>query len=84
MILMKIVGLSNETVYYQIKVHGIWKQYTKEGGDFIRMMYKLFPVTMKRACAYDFTDKEQLLNWLYNYGEEIKPCETYIFCSKCE
>lgn len=84
MILMKIVGLTYDEVFYQIKVRGVWKQYKKSLDDFLYMMWVLFPELMRRSKRYNFDDKQQVANWLYNYGEEIKPCETYIFCNKCE
>lgn len=81
-LMMKIVGLNTDTVFYLIKVSHVWKQYTKSVGEFIHMMYVLFPDVMRQADKYQFEDKYQLANWLYNYGEEIKPCETYIFYNK--
>ena len=80
--MIKIVGLNLDTVFYLIKVNCVWKQYTKSVGEFIHMMYVLFPYVMKQADKYQFNDKYQLANWLYNYGEEVKPYETYIFYNK--
>lgn len=79
--MMKIVGLNYDLVFYQIKTKGKWIQYTKPVGKFIHMMYILFPNVMKQADKYNFDDIYSLANWLYNYGESIKPCETYIFYS---
>ena len=81
-IMMKIVGLNADTVFYLIKVNYVWKQYTKSVGEFIHMMYALFPDIMKTIDKYQFEDKYQLSNWLYNYGEGVKPCETHIFYNK--
>ena len=80
--MMKIVGLNYDCVFYQIKVRGVWKQYRKSTGEFIHMMYVLFPAVMKKVDRYNFVDMYQLANWLYNYGEEVKPCDTYIFHTK--
>ena len=81
-LMMKIVGLNLDTVFYLIKVKHEWIEYKKSVGEFIHMMYVLFPNVMKQADNYQFDDKYQLANWLYNYGEEVKPCETYIFYNK--
>lgn len=81
-LMMKIVGLNVDTVFYLIKVNHEWKQYTKTVGEFIHIMYALFPDVMREADKYQFEDKYQLANWLYNYGEAVKPCETYIFYNK--
>ena len=81
-LMMKIVGLSVDTVFYLIKVNNVWKLYTKSVGEFIHMMYDSFPDVMEQADKHQFEDKYQLANWLYNYGEEDKPCETYIFYNK--
>lgn len=80
--MLKIVGLNYDEFFYQIKIKGQWKQFTKPVGKFIHMMYVLFPNIMKQSEKYFFDDIYQLANWLYNYGEEVKPCETYIFYYK--
>lgn len=79
---MKIVGLNVDMVFYLIKVNNSWVFYKKSVDDFIHMMYVLFPNVMKQANKYQFENKYQLANWLYNYGETVKPCETYIFHSQ--
>ncbi len=80
--MLRIVGLSNDTMFYQVKVHGMWKQFTKPIIEFIHMMNVLCPDVMKQAKPYHFEDSKQVANWLYNYGESVKPCETYIFYIK--
>lgn len=80
--MMQIVGLATDTVFYLIKVNHVWRLYTKTVDEFIHMMYVSFPDVMRQADKYQFDDKYQLANWLYNYGEEIKPCKTYIFYNK--
>lgn len=82
MILLKIVGLNPDKVFYLVKVHGEWKQYTKPITMFVNMMYVLFPHLVKEAQRYDFDNYYSIANWLYNYREEVKPCETYIFMRK--
>ena len=78
--MLKIVGLNNDTMFYQVKQNGKWVQYTKDIDNFINMMFKLFPLTRKEAIKYGCTDNTQIANWLYNYGEYGK--ETYIFHTK--
>lgn len=81
-LMMKIVGLNVDTVFYLIKIKGSWVFYKKAVDDFIYMMYVLFPDIMRQADKYQFENKYQLANWLYNYGEAVKPCETHIFYNK--
>lgn len=81
-VMLRIVALSTDFFMYQVKICGEWKQFKKPVGKFIHMMYVLFPDVMKQADKYKFDDMYQLANWIYNYGEEIKPCDTYIFYNK--
>ena len=80
--MMMIVGLNCDTIFYNIRINNKWIGFKKSVGEFIHMMYILFPDVMKQADKYNFNDIYQLANWLYNYGEEIKPCDTYIFYNK--
>lgn len=80
--MLKIVALNYEDFFYLVKVRGEWKQYKKPVREFIMMMFKLFPHLVKESRHYHFDDVTQIANWLYNYGEEVKPCETYIFYYK--
>jgi len=80
--MLRIVGLNFGVVIYQVKMRGQWKQYIKTVGNFVHMMYVLFPDIMKQSEKYGFNDVYQIVDWLYSYGEEVKPCETYIFYYK--
>lgn len=80
--LLKIVGLNDEKFFYQVKINSHWKQFTKSIDNFIKMMFILFPHLRHEIEHYQFDNKYSVANWLYNYGEEIKPCETYVFYFK--
>ena len=80
--MLKIVALSDEKFVYQVKIRGEWKQFKKPIREFIMMMFKLFPELTKQVRKYNFDNVYSIANWLYNYGEEVKPCETYIFYRK--
>ncbi len=81
-IMLRIVGLNYDNVIYQVKIKNEWKQFIKTTSKFVHMMFVLFPDLMKRCKYYDFADVYHIANWLYNYGEAVKPCETYIFYNK--
>lgn len=80
--MLRIAALNYDVFFYQVKIRGQWKQFTKPIGKFIHMMYVLFPDIMKQSEKCKFDDMYQVADWLYNYGEEIKPSETYIFYYK--
>ena len=69
--LLRIVGLNSDVVFYQVKECGAieWKQYSKSIDNFIKMMFILFPNLLKEVCHYKLPDKYSVANWLYNYGE---------------
>lgn len=81
-LMLKIVGLSCDTVFYQVKIKCCWIHFTKSVSKFVHMMYILYPTIMREADKQHFSDVYELAEWLYNYGELIKPCETYIFYNK--
>lgn len=80
--MLKVVGITNEVVFYQVKQKGIWVQYKKDIDNFVYMMFKLFPLLRKRLKPYGYTDNTQIANWLYNYGENNDHSETYVFHTK--
>lgn len=80
--MLRIVALTDELFFYQVKIYGEWKQFKKPISEFIHMMFVLFPNLIKEIRPYNFDNKYSIANWLYNYGETVKPCETYIFYYK--
>ena len=78
--MLRIVGLNTDKVFYQVKRGHVWEQYTKHVNTFVYMMFTLFPELQKRVKPYGFDNIYSVANWLYNYGETHSPnTETYIF-----
>ena len=80
--MLRIVALTDEKFFYQVKIYGEWKQFKKPIREFIMMMFKLFPELVKQVRKYNFDNVYSIANWLYNYGEEVEPCDPYIFYYK--
>lgn len=78
--MLRIVGLNSDKVFYQVKRGHVWEQYTKPVNTFVHMMFTLFPILQKQVRSYGFDNIYSVANWLYNYGEAHTPnAETYIF-----
>lgn len=79
-LMLTIVGLSNESVFYNVKVRGTWIGYKKPIIEFVYMFGILYPDIMRQVKKQGFTDNRQIATYLYSYGYEYG--ETYIFYNK--